>query len=170
MDRTIEVPTPAADLARQSGQNSQRECGVPRRAQGASGRGNRAATQYRTRRSSGSRFAAWGRGFRDYRFRAEEDSVAFADLFDGTQTLAAYSFMFGPERERPCPMCTNLLDPWDSNALRPRAAYLPRRHRPLADRASEGLEAGKGRSTNSIPRTPGAHTSTKDQISFANSL
>jgi predicted dithiol-disulfide oxidoreductase (DUF899 family) len=25
--------------------------------------------------------------------------------------------MFGPQRARPCPMCTNLLDAWDANAL-----------------------------------------------------
>ena len=24
--------------------------------------------------------------------------------------------MFGPERERPCPMCTNQMGPWDANA------------------------------------------------------
>jgi hypothetical protein len=24
--------------------------------------------------------------------------------------------MFGPERQRPCPMCTNLLDAWEGNA------------------------------------------------------
>jgi predicted dithiol-disulfide oxidoreductase (DUF899 family) len=34
----------------------------------------------------------------------------------GKLTLVAYSYMFGPERERPCPMCTNLLGGWESNA------------------------------------------------------
>ena len=27
-------------------------------------------------------------------------------------TLLLYSFMFGPEMERPCPMCTSLLEAW----------------------------------------------------------
>src|SRR5204862_194660 len=28
-------------------------------------------------------------------------------------TLVVYSYMFGPQRERPCPMCTSLLGAWD---------------------------------------------------------
>ena len=28
----------------------------------------------------------------------------------------AYSYMFGPERERPCPICTNTLGSWEGNA------------------------------------------------------
>jgi len=46
----------------------------------------------------------------DYRFEGEDGPASFADLFGDKQTLAAYSFMFGPQRERPCPMCTNLLN------------------------------------------------------------
>lgn len=52
----------------------------------------------------------------DYRFAGEDGPVALADLFGDKQTLAIYSFMFGPQRERPCPMCTNLLGPLDANA------------------------------------------------------
>ena len=52
----------------------------------------------------------------DYRFEGEEGLIDFTGLFAGKQTLAVYSFMFGPQRERPCPMCTNLLGPWDANA------------------------------------------------------
>ena len=32
------------------------------------------------------------------------------------QTLAIYSFMFGPQRARGCPMCTNMLASWDGTA------------------------------------------------------
>ena len=46
----------------------------------------------------------------DYRFEGEEGPVSFAELFGDKQTLGAYSYMFGPQRERPCPMCTNLLN------------------------------------------------------------
>jgi len=53
---------------------------------------------------------------KDYRFEGEEGPVTFADLFKGKQALAAYSFMYGPQRARPCPMCTSLLSAWDGEA------------------------------------------------------
>jgi predicted dithiol-disulfide oxidoreductase (DUF899 family) len=52
----------------------------------------------------------------DYQFEGEGGSANFADLFGDKQTLAIYSYMFGPERERPCPMCTNLLGGFEGNA------------------------------------------------------
>ena len=59
---------------------------------------------------------AGGEVARDYRFEGEHGPVRFADLFGDTQTLAVYSYMFGPQRERPCPMCTSLLSAWDGEA------------------------------------------------------
>ena len=52
----------------------------------------------------------------DYQFEGEEGVVDFAGLFRDKQTLGVYSYMFGPQRERPCPMCTALLGPLDANA------------------------------------------------------
>jgi len=52
----------------------------------------------------------------DYRFIGESGPAGLEDLFGGKQTLAIYSFMFGPQRARPCPMCTNLLNAWEGNA------------------------------------------------------
>lgn len=39
-----------------------------------------------------------------------------SDLFAGKPTLMIYSYMFGPERAQPCPMCTPLLDGLDAVA------------------------------------------------------
>src|SRR3989442_13994904 len=46
---------------------------------------------------------------REYRFEGEDGPVSFAKLFGDKQTLAIYSYMFGPQRQRPCPMCTRVL-------------------------------------------------------------
>src|SRR3982074_261681 len=51
-----------------------------------------------------------------YRFEGERGPVSFADLFGGKQSLVIYSFMFGPQRERACPMCTSLLGAWNGEA------------------------------------------------------
>jgi predicted dithiol-disulfide oxidoreductase (DUF899 family) len=51
-----------------------------------------------------------------YQFQGERGPVSFADLFGDKQTLVVYSYMFGPQRERPCPMCTSLLSSWDGEA------------------------------------------------------
>lgn len=46
----------------------------------------------------------------DYHFVAEDGSdVSLTDLFGEHETLIIYSYMFGPKREAPCPMCTSLM-------------------------------------------------------------
>jgi predicted dithiol-disulfide oxidoreductase (DUF899 family) len=52
----------------------------------------------------------------DYRFVGENGPVSLAEIFGDHDTLAVYSYMFGPERDRPCPMCTSLLSAWDGEA------------------------------------------------------
>jgi predicted dithiol-disulfide oxidoreductase (DUF899 family) len=53
----------------------------------------------------------------EYRFEGEDcGETDFAGLFGDKLTLIAYSYMFGPQRARPCPMCTNLLGAWEGNA------------------------------------------------------
>lgn len=50
----------------------------------------------------------------DYHFVAEDGSdVSLAELFGDHETLAVYSFMFGPQREAPCPMCTSFMGGFD---------------------------------------------------------
>ncbi len=53
---------------------------------------------------------------KDFRFEGEDGPVRFADLLGDRETLVVYSYMFGPQRERPCPMCTSLLSAWDGEA------------------------------------------------------
>jgi predicted dithiol-disulfide oxidoreductase (DUF899 family) len=52
----------------------------------------------------------------DYRFEGEQGPVDLAGLFGDKQTLVVYGYMFGPQRERPCPMCTSLLGAWNGEA------------------------------------------------------
>lgn len=51
----------------------------------------------------------------DYRFEGENGPVSFEGLFGDKDTLGIYSFMYGPQREGPCPMCTSLVDSWDGD-------------------------------------------------------
>jgi len=53
---------------------------------------------------------------KNYKFQGERGPVTFAELFGDKQTLIVYSWMYGPQRERPCPMCTSLLSSWDGEA------------------------------------------------------
>ena len=49
----------------------------------------------------------------DYRFEGERGPARLSDMFGGKDTLVTYNWMFGPQRERPCPMCTSLLSALD---------------------------------------------------------
>jgi predicted dithiol-disulfide oxidoreductase (DUF899 family) len=57
-----------------------------------------------------------GKVTKDYRFEGQSGLVSFADLFGNKQSLVVYSYMFGPQRARPCPMCTSLLSAWEGEA------------------------------------------------------
>ncbi len=60
----------------------------------------------------------------DYDFDGESGPVRLSELFGDKQTLIVYSYMFGPQRARPCPVCTSMLSAWDGSArnVRHRAA------------------------------------------------
>ncbi|MFZ4284952.1 DUF899 family protein [Variovorax sp. HJSM1_2] len=54
---------------------------------------------------------------KNYRFKDEQAfEVGLLDLFGDKQTLVSYFWMYGPQRERPCPMCTNWLGAVNGNA------------------------------------------------------
>lgn len=55
---------------------------------------------------------------RNYEFLDEQGkTVGLTDMFGCHDTLVTYFWMYGPERERPCPMCTSLLGSWDIPAV-----------------------------------------------------
>jgi predicted dithiol-disulfide oxidoreductase (DUF899 family) len=117
MDAKIETLTPAADLARDNPVRFPNESAEYRAARTAL-----LAEEIELRRHI-ERVAEQRRALPpggevtgDYRFQTEDGPTDFAGLFGDKQTLAVYSYMFGPERERPCPMCTNLLGAWEGNA------------------------------------------------------
>jgi predicted dithiol-disulfide oxidoreductase (DUF899 family) len=67
----------------------------------------------------------------DYVFQWANDGkvgqrVKFSDLFGDKPTLLLYSWMFGPNWDKPCPSCTSLIDGFD------RTAYQVTRHAAFA--------------------------------------
>lgn len=53
----------------------------------------------------------------DYKFLDENgQTVTLADMFGEHDTLITYFWMYGPERERPCPMCTSYIGSFDTPA------------------------------------------------------
>src|ERR1700676_3180948 len=105
---------PAADLAQASGMRFPNESDEYRRARTAllaeeielRRHIERVAEQRRALPQGGEVLKA-------YAFAGENGPASFADLFAGKDTLVVYNYMFGPQRERPCPMCTSLLSAWD---------------------------------------------------------
>src|ERR1700745_2561030 len=54
---------------------------------------------------------------KNYRFKdANGTEVGLIDLFGKHDALVTYFWMYGPQRERPCPMCTNWLGAVNGNA------------------------------------------------------
>ncbi len=83
-----------------------------------------------------------GKVVKDYRFEGEHGPVGFADLFGDKQTLVIYNYMFGPQRERPCPMCTSLLERLGRRGARHRATHRARGNCAFAGRAPRRVQEG----------------------------
>ncbi|MBP7702013.1 MAG: DUF899 family protein [Phenylobacterium sp.] len=82
---------------------------------------------------------------KDYRFKdASGAEVGLRDLFGDKDTLVSYFWMYGPQRERPCPMCTNWLGAVAANAadIRQRVALKIFGRSPVARQIAFGLERG----------------------------
>jgi predicted dithiol-disulfide oxidoreductase (DUF899 family) len=53
----------------------------------------------------------------DYRFETDAGTKALAELFDGRSQLLIYHFMYGPDYEGGCPVCTSIADNLNPNAV-----------------------------------------------------
>ena len=54
---------------------------------------------------------------KEYRFETAAGTKSLADLFDGRSQLLVYHFMFGPDYEAGCPVCSSIADNLDANAV-----------------------------------------------------
>jgi predicted dithiol-disulfide oxidoreductase (DUF899 family) len=82
---------------------------------------------------------------KDYRFKDENGAdVGLIDLFGDKDALVTYFWMFGPERERPCPMCTNWLGSVNGNAadIKQRVALKILGRSPVAKQLAFAQERG----------------------------
>jgi predicted dithiol-disulfide oxidoreductase (DUF899 family) len=50
---------------------------------------------------------------KEYGFETEGGTRTLAELFDGRSQLVVYNFMFGPEYEAGCPVCSSIADSFD---------------------------------------------------------
>ena len=71
-------------------------------------------------------------------------TVGLADLFGKHDTLVTYFWMFGPQRERPCPMCTSFLGSLDtpSHDITQRVALAVLGRSPVARQLAFARERG----------------------------
>src|SRR5215210_9103670 len=53
---------------------------------------------------------------KEYSFETADGTKSLAELFDGQSQLLVYHFMFGPEYEAGCPVCSSIADNLDPNA------------------------------------------------------
>jgi predicted dithiol-disulfide oxidoreductase (DUF899 family) len=51
---------------------------------------------------------------KDYSFDTEDGTKTLAELFDGRSQLMVYHFMFGPDYEAGCPVCSSSADGFDA--------------------------------------------------------
>jgi predicted dithiol-disulfide oxidoreductase (DUF899 family) len=82
---------------------------------------------------------------KNYRFKdANGAEVGLIGLFGDHDALVTYFWMFGPQRGRPCPMCTNLLGAMNGNAadIKQRVALKILGRSPVARQIAFAVERG----------------------------
>ena len=109
---------PATELAKKNGVRFPNESGEYRLARDAL-LAEEIELRRHTERVAAQRRAlpSGGKVPKNYAFVGENGPVNFSDLFGDKQTLAVYSYMYGPKRTQPCPMCSSLMAAWDGEAL-----------------------------------------------------
>ena len=109
---------PADQLAKQNGVRFPNESSEYRRARDALLTEEIELRRYIERVAEQRRaLPAGGKVPKNYTFVGENGPADFAELFGDKQTLAVYSYMYGPKRKQPCPMCSSLMSAWDGEAL-----------------------------------------------------
>jgi predicted dithiol-disulfide oxidoreductase (DUF899 family) len=86
-----------------------------------------------------------GGAAREYTFLDESGAtLGLADLFEKHDTLVTYFWMYGPQRERPCPMCTAFLGSLDVPArdITQRVAFAVIGRSPVARQLAVARERG----------------------------
>jgi predicted dithiol-disulfide oxidoreductase (DUF899 family) len=51
---------------------------------------------------------------KEHRFETDDGAKSLPELFDGRSQLAVYNFMFGPDYEAGCPVCSSMADGFDA--------------------------------------------------------
>jgi predicted dithiol-disulfide oxidoreductase (DUF899 family) len=87
-----------------------------------------------------------GKVRQDYVFEEGDEArpVRLSELFGDKDTLIAYSFMYGPNAERPCPSCTSIVDSLDGAAghVNQRASLVVISRSPIARLRAFAAERG----------------------------
>ncbi len=70
---------------------------------------------------------------KNYRLEGVHGSVNLIDLFGVHNTLVIYSFMYGPDRNEGCPMCSSQMSSWDGDAkdIEQRTAFVMTARSPI---------------------------------------
>ena len=155
--REPHVPKPAALMMIDDKAALRASCSMGRRSMRLTGSWSRTAARTplddeiaagaaRAGGGAAARAAARRRGAATTRFLDEAGkTVGLADLFGRHDTLVTYFWMFGPERERPCPMCTVLpRRAWTSRSrdLAQRVAFAVIGRSPVARQLAFARERG----------------------------
>lgn len=80
----------------------------------------------------------------DYVFQGAHGPASLSSLFGRHDTLVTYNWMFGPQRERSCPMCSSLLSAFDGEMpdILQRVAFAVIARSPVAKMLAYAKERG----------------------------